>query len=301
MIRSLSTAVLGMALLGTPVQAKEKPPVFVEAKAVKDAKVVSLDAAKAYVMVRTSSPMPLHFTRIASAEDQIAYDKLKAAAFAEAREDYAKAFKKYERDRDLATKSKDMKMPKKPVEPTETNFQFATFGQLANFTIGQLNRFYSKGESVYLHAVTPGTYRIFGQVDPLLGFGVCYCMGSVTFSAEAGKIVDLGSVGPDPANTADPERGDSSSPRVAAYAMAWFPVNDITPVDPRIASFPRIKADFRAAGKSPNYMGIAISRIPAINGVVAYERDKIVDLKAKIQIESADPVPTTSAITQTSM
>jgi hypothetical protein len=276
MIMSLAAATLA----AVPTFAKEKPPVFVEAKVVKDAKVVKLDPAKAYVYIRTPNAMPLHFTKIPSAEDQIAYDKLKAAAFAEAREDYAKALKRYERDLETATKTKGMKKPTKPVEPTESNFQFQQFGQLANFTVGAFNRFHNKDGSVYLHEVTPGTYRIFGQVDPLLGMGVCYCMGSVTFNAEAGKIVDLGSISFDSDHYKRAEKGDSSSPIVAAYAFTLLPATTETSIDPRVASFPRMIADFRAAGKAANYMGIAVSRIPAIPGVIAYERDWIVDLKA---------------------
>lgn len=280
MNRILSSFVLTASALAAPIAAKEKPPVFMEAKPVKDSKkAITLNPTKAYVYVRTSNAMPLHFSRIPNADDQVAYDKLKAAAFEEAREDYAKALKKYERDLALSKQSSGIKKPKKPVEPTEANFQFLSFGQLANFTVGTFNRFQSNGGSSYLHEVTPGTYRIYGQVDPLLGFGVCYCMGSITFAAEAGKIVDLGTVGLDPENSAEPEKGDSSSPRVAAYALAWFPANDMTPMDPRIASLPLYRADFRAAGKSPNYMGIAISRIPAIRGVIGYERDRIIDLK----------------------
>jgi hypothetical protein len=284
-IISLAAAAFG----AVPVAAKEKPHVFVEAKAVKDAKVVKLDPAKAYVYIRTQAVMPLHFTKIPSAEDQIAYDKLKAAAFAEAREDYEKALKRYQRDLATAEKTKGMKKPTKPPEPTEGNFQFQQFGQLANFTVGAFNRFHNKDGSVYMHEVTPGTYRIFGQVDPLLGMGVCYCMGSVTFQAEAGKIVDLGSITFDPQNYKRAEKGDSSSPIAAAYAFTLTPAMPDTPVDPRVASFPRMAADFRAAGKVANYMGIAVSRLPTIPGVLDYDRDRIVDLKASTAATSPAP------------
>jgi hypothetical protein len=238
--------------------------------------------------------MPMHFVKIPSADDQVAYDKLKADAFAEAREDYAKAIARYERDAALAKKTSGMKAPKKPIEPTEANFQFTQFAQLANFTMGPFNRFYSKDGGTYLHAVTPGKYRIFGQVDPIAGLGVCYCMGSVTFDAEAGKIVDLGTMTTDLANSGPAEKGDSSSPRVAAYALALQPVNDLTPVDPRLKSLPRFPADLRAAGKMPNYMGIAISRLPAIKDVLSYRRDQIVDKKAA-PAEPAAPVAEAAA------
>lgn len=268
------------ALLPQIAIAKSKVPVFVEAKHVKDSPTVTLDPAKAYILLRTPNAMPMHFVKIASTEDQVAYDKLRNEAFAEAKEDYIKDLAKYERDLALAKKTSGMKSPKKPIEPTEANFQFTQFAQMANFTMGPFNRFYSKDGGTYLHAVTPGKYRIFGQVEPLVGIGVCYSMGSVTFEAGAGKITDLGTMDVDLANSGPAEKGDSSSPRVTAYALALEPVNDLTPVDPRLKSLPRISADLRAAGKMANYMGIAISRLPAIKGVLSYQRDRIIDKKA---------------------
>jgi len=268
---------------------KSKAPVFVEAKRVKDSPTVTLDSAKAYILLRTPKAMPIHFVKIASAEDQIAYDRLRKEAFVRAQEDYAKDLVRYERDMALSKKASGKKTPRKPSEPIEASFQFTQFAQMANFTMGPLNRFFSKGGTTYLHEVTPGKYRIFGQVDPLVSGGLCYCMGSVTFEAEAGKITDLGSMGVDPANSGPAEKGDSSSPKVAASALALEPVNDLTPVDPRLQSLPRIAADLRAAGKMANYMGIAISRLPAIKGVMSYQRDRIIDEKAV----SADVAPAT--------
>jgi hypothetical protein len=285
----LTIAALSAAVSPQIALAKSKVPVFVEAKHVKDAPTVTLDPAKAYILLRTPHAMPMHFVKIPSAEDQIAYNKLRDEAFTEAKEDYAKAIVKYERDFALAKKTSGMKLPKKPVEPTESNFQFTQFSQLANFTMGPFNRFYSKGGGTYLHAVTPGTYRIFGQVDPLISAGVCYCMGSVTFTAEAGKIVDLGTMTTDLANSGPAEKGDSSSPRLAAMTLALDPVDSNTPVDPRLSSLPRIAADLRAAGKVPNYMGIAISRLPAIKGVLGYQRDRVIDRKA-----AAEAAPSTT-------
>ena len=262
--------------------AKEKDYVFVETKPVKDAKVVKLDPAKAYVLIRTPNAMPLHFTKLPSAADQPEYEKLVDEGFAKAQKNYAKAMKRYQSDLTLAKQTKGSKTPEKPVEPTRETYQHLTFGQIANFTVGAFNRFYSeKGDSGYLQEVTPGTYRLFGQVDPLLGMGVCYCMGSVTFDVEPGKITDLGTLGADPDNSEPAEKGDSSSPRFAAYALALTPADNSTPVDARISSFPRVSANFKAAGKTANYMGIGISRLPEIKGVLDYSRDKILDLRAE--------------------
>lgn len=125
-----------------------------------------------------------------------------------------------------------------------------------------------------------------------MGLGVCYCMGSVTFEAEAGKIADLGTMAADPGNMGEAEKGDSSSPLTFAYALALLPPDSSTPVDPRIASFPRAPANFRAAGKVTNYMGIAVSRLPAIRGVTSYNRDKIVDEKAQAAVTPVTPIAT---------
>jgi hypothetical protein len=271
--------VLMLAALGpVAASAKEKPPVYVEAAIVKDAPAVTLDPAKAYVLLRTPGAIPVSFARIPTAEDEATYAKQRTAAFAEAREKYAKKLAQWETDSAAAAKVQGMKVPEKPVEPTEANFQFTPFARLANFVMGPFNRFANKGGSVYLHAVTPGSYRLLGQMDPILGGGVCYCMGSVSFEARAGTIVDLGTLGAKPAvDPAPPEKGDSSAPRTFAYALTLAPVAADTAVDPRLASLPRAPAVYRAAGKIPNYWGIAVSRLPAVPGVLAYDRDRIID------------------------
>lgn len=262
--------------------AKEKPPVFVEAKMVKDAPSVTLDPSKAYILLRTPGATPVAFSKVPTAEDATAYERLKAAVYADARENYAKKLVRYESDRALAAKTAGMKAPTPPVEPTEANFRFATFEQLANFGIGPFNRFANKPVSVYLHAVTPGTYRIMGQMSPVLGGGLCYCMGSVTFQAVAGNITDLGTLDADP-DAPPPPKGDSSAPRVFAYALTLTPASSATVVDPRLAALPRVDAQYRAAGKTVNAWGIAVARLPRIAGVLDYERDRIIDVAASTQ------------------
>lgn len=267
------------AMIPMTALAKEKPPVFVDAKQVKDAPAVTLDPTKAYVMLRTAGAMPIAFVRVPTAEDQATYDKVRAAAFEEAREDYAKKLKRWEEDSAAAAKTPGMTVPKKPIEPTEANFQFAPFARMANFGMGPFNRFANKGGTVYLHAVTPGTYRLYGQMDPLLGGGLCYCMGSVAFDAVAGTITDLGTLGADPKGAEPPVKGDSSAPRTFAYALTLIPADANTPVDPRLAALPRTVAQLQPAGKIPNYWGIAVARLPAIAGVLGYERDRVIDLR----------------------
>ena len=266
-----------IALMPTSVDAKEKPPVFVESKIVKDTPTVTLDATKAYVLLRTSVALPVSFSRVATVEDRVGYERVKSAAFDEARRAYAKKLARYENERAQAAKTPGTKLPDAPVEPTEANFRFTPFEQMANFAVGPLNRFAKGDVSVFLQAVTPGTYRFMGQMDPLLGGGLCYCMGSVRFEAVAGKITDLGTLAADPG--APPfVKGDSSAPRNSAFALSLTPASDAMTIDPRLAALPRVNAAYRAAGKMANFWGIAISRLPAIPGILAYDRDHIIDV-----------------------
>ncbi len=55
-------------------------------------------------------------------------------------------------------------------------------------------------------------------------------------------------------------------------------------------------ADFRATGKINNFFGLTIDRMPEIDGVLAYSRDRVIDLKAKAKEErQAEPAVATTA------
>lgn len=264
-------------LVASPASAKDKPPVFVETQPVKDKPAIVLDPAKAYVLLRSDVQVPLSLMKVASAEDQAAYDKLKAAALAESHEKYARKIANFERDKMLVGHSPDAKPP---VEPTEKNFEFVSFGMMATVSIGPVNRF-AKGKdtSVYLQELTPGAYRVYGLmfVNPgVAAVGSCFCMGSVKFEAKAGEVTDLGAITvlPPSANVA----GDSSHPVDASEKPLFTPTPTGTSIDPRLASAHVVPARFHPVGKLPNYFGLTITRMPAMPGVMRYDRDRIVDL-----------------------
>lgn len=269
-----------VALAASPAGAKDKPPVFVQSAPVKDKPTVALDAAKAYVLLRTSLATPLYLMKVPSAQDQAAYDKLRANAFAEARAKYARKLKDYDTQVAMAKRTPGLVAPDKPVEPTEANFEFTSFGILAHVEIGPLNRFAkSKELSTYLQALTPGSYRVYGLIG--LGangamVGQCFCMGSVKFEARAGEIVDLGVIG---AN-APPQRvaGDSTRPADLTTQQLFTAAGVDSPSDPRLAAARIVPARFAPVGKLPNYFGLTIGRVPAMPGVMRYDRDRIVDL-----------------------
>lgn len=273
-MKHLLIATAALAAAAPAVSAKEKV-VFVESAVVKDKPAVTLDPAKAYILIRSVDSTTVHLMRVPSAEDQVAYDRLRGEAFAETREKYTK--KKASYDKAKAAYDKSPKgaakpvLPEKPVEPTEENFEFTPFGVMAGVIVGPLNRF-SKGDngSVYLQEVTPGSYRVY-SATPM----ACYCMGSVKFEARAGEITDVGVF--DIGLASDRTKGDSAQPGM--FVLNYRGSGE-RPVDPRLSAMKLVLAVLKPVGKLPNYFGGSVDRFPAIEGVMRYDRDRIVDLTA---------------------
>ena len=261
-------------LTAAPAQAADKPE-FVKTSAIGDKPTVQLDPAQAHILLRSPSQMSLYLMRVPSAADQAAYDALRVEAFAKAREKYAKKLASYESARKAAVPGQRTPLPDKPVEPTEANFEFTPFGLMASVAIGPLNRF-AKGQggaSTYLQAVTPGRYRIYGPIATGANgaiIGACYCMGSVSFEAKAGEVTDMSAI----ADLPPEPTPDGPPPAFGRSASGAAPL----PVDPRLAGTTIRPAQFRPVGKIPNYFGLAITRLPAMPGVMRYDRDAIVDL-----------------------
>lgn len=251
----------GLTLVAAPALAKD--PVFVKATPVADKPAVQRDAATGYVLLRADNPSFLHLMRIPSAEDQVAYDAMRLRALEKEKKKYAAKMQTYRQE--LAAAGKSATKPKPPLEPTAENFVFTPFGLLAGVSIGPMNRF-AKGEggsSLYLESLTPGTYRIYGPVMVVPGSaaaGTCFCMGSVKFSVTAGQVTDLGKL---------------------MLAGGIEPSQPGAEIDNRLKDWPVHPADYRAVGKLPNYYGVTLGRIKPMAGVIRYERDRIVDLRAE--------------------
>lgn len=269
---------LAASSIAAPALAKD--PIFVTATSIKD-KEVTVAGDKAYILMRADNLTPLYIMKIPSADDRATYDRLRAEAFQKAREQYLQEKKSYD------AAGSDGKAAK-PVEVTEASFSYPAFEQLAGFSMGVTNRF-AKGKdglSTYLEEVTPGEYRVYGTLTQGSGsMGVCFCMGSVAFTAKAGEVVDLGSIGMVPIGI----NGQAASGKNATREVQQSGGADLrrsffeatpsdVPTDPRLAKAKIVAARFRPVGKLPNYFGVLLARIPAMPGVMRYERDKIIDL-----------------------
>ena len=132
----------------------------------------------------------------------------------------------------------------------------------------------------YLYGVKPGTYVLYGQRD-IHGAGwagVCLCMGSVRFEVPAGQVVDLGTI-TYPALEATGARNSASNAMTdtGQPSIAIVPPVEGAPLPARRPDLAVVPAQFRAAAKMPNFMGLHVDRHPALAGVLRYERDVVID------------------------
>ena len=243
-----------------------------------------VDPAKSYIFFRARKA-PVRFLREVDATELAAYETERAAAYEKAKAKYAKKLAEWEKDEarwqkmDPGTR-RGMLRPEKPAELTPQTFDYPP-PEADNWLLVKGGTRFSEGEegSSYLVAVEPGTYILYGQItDTQNGpIGTCLCMGSVKFAAPAGQIVDIGEIGYPRVEAAKAElegkiRSRPSHELVPPAAEMARPA--------RLAGLPVVAADLRAADKLPNYFGIEIDRLPAVPGVLAYRRDRVIDVKS---------------------
>ncbi|WP_447755632.1 hypothetical protein [Sphingopyxis fribergensis] len=229
--------------------------------------------------------------RLPDDETVTAYEKDWAEALAKVQKKYPGKLKSWESRAEVARQTKG-RMPEKPIEPTPENFAIGAIELRDPVSFGPQYVF-AKSESPesysYLTKVKPGRYAYYGPIFVAGGgamAGFCYCMGTVAFEVKPGVITDTGNfflVGPG----LDPDFPPPSAPLAGSEAGLYRPQNlggQHGPlrfgVPDSLKAFPYAEADFRAYGKLDNFYGLSVSRMPPIPGVLAYDRDKVVDLKA---------------------
>lgn len=244
---------------------------------------VVIDPARSYIFFRARKA-PVRFLREVDERERAAYDSERAAAYDKAYAKYTKKlaqWRKSEADWQEAPSSVRLRMTRmaKPASLTPETFDYPP-PEADNWLLVKGGTRFSEGEqgSSYLIAVEPGTYILYGQItDTENGpIGTCLCMGSIKFAAPAGKIVDIGEIQYPrvEAAKADLEGKIRSRPSHSLVAP-----DAAVPRPARLAGLPVVAADLRAANKLPNYFGIEIDRLPAVPGVLAYERDRVIDVK----------------------
>lgn len=290
MIRTIAiAAALSAAAIAVPAAAQSVEYKALESKSL--GTKTSIEATKGYILV--SAPNRVFGTFIKTPDqDELAEHR------AEWEKRFEKAKKRYASDlKNWTLLSKQGRVPgAKPVEPTEATFSIGDIERLMTVSFGPMFAF-EKGEDdsvSYLIQVEPGTYTYYGPVMVMpngAAAGSCFCMGTVQFEAKPGVITNLGdfiTLGwVDDAGArqmAAVTVGEGRMPKPASY-----------PIPAALAKYTVEQADWRAAGKRNNFLGINVMRMPPVPGVMAYDRDRIVDLRAQAATTVAAPAPAAAA------
>ncbi|MBO0750262.1 MAG: hypothetical protein J2O44_07535 [Porphyrobacter sp.] len=244
-----------------------------------------IDPAKGYIYFHGPARQNILLLKTPSDEQRAAFEADWKKAFDKAKSKYPGQLKSWQADAELAKKS-EIKLGPKPVEPTEQTFSIGNIESRMQVQIGP-QFVYAKGDSDYgyLQEVEPGTYTIYGPIFLAANgavAGKCFCMGTVKFEVVPGKITNLGDFMTLRWMGAD-ELLRARDPALAGKPPQ--PVNYDLPAS--LTAKVNQRADLRAAGKMNNFFGIMIDRMPAVPGVLGYQRDKVIDLKA----QTADAAP----------
>jgi len=287
MIRqALMGSLVAMALgIGSVAAAQSVESAAIEAKRIEKG-TQSLREDKAYIYIRSSLRSQGVFIKTADAEDVAAFE-------AEWEEELAKAIDKYPRRLERWQKKRaagDRNPGVRPVEPTRESFSIGSIETRLLVSYGP-QFVYAKGKHDdgekyfdYVIEVEPGEYTYYGPMflGPQGAAGFCYCMGSVKFTVEAGQVTSLG-------NFLEGKWVTREQLRQATIFASTIPEREVEPVDwsvpDSLSSLPSIQAELHAAGKINNFYRAGVQRMPPVEGVLAYERDTVIDVRAKLAAE----------------
>lgn len=271
-------------------------PGIAAAQAIEEKNLLSgkaaIDAESGYLFVRGPVRQMGMILRLPDAGTIAEYEKDWAEAFAKVKAKYPSKLAGWKHRAATARKEGREYRYEMPIEPTEENFSIGPIEFRGSVSFGPQFVF-AKSKEVedysYLTRLKPGRYAYYGPVWMAANgasAGACYCMGTVAFDVKPGVITDAGNfflVG----SGLDPDFPPASGPVTGAEAGLYRPTGLSGQYGPLAFGLPEIlkkypneQADFRAYGKLDNVYGITIARMPPVPGVLAYDRDRIVDLKA---------------------
>lgn len=275
MIRTSIIVAAGLALLAAAPAAAQS----VEFKAIEAKNLGTkqkIDPALGYILVSAPGRTMGTFIKSPSDADRAEFQADWDKAFAKAQKKYAGALKAWEQNRAAKRPAGE-----KPLEPTPATFSIGDIERRLTVGFGPMFVF-EKAENdavSYLVQVEPGTYTYYGPIMTLpngTGAGSCFCMGTVAFEVKPGVVTNAGnflSLG---------WASDEAMRQTAAVPPppGRIPAPASYPVPAALAKYTVTQADWRAAGKLNNFFGIAVSRMPPVDGVLGYQRDRVIDLRA---------------------
>ncbi|MFS2109107.1 hypothetical protein ACCC88_05435 [Sphingomonas sp. Sphisp140] len=249
---------------------------------------MSLRPDRAYLLFRSDAPsLSPVFLRIPTDAETASYEEARRNAFIKAEPGLIR-----KRQQLLAQKTEAEKAGlkfNKPIPPVPSldTFDFAYDKIINAQTVGMGSTFErSDRDRTMLLEALPGDYVLYG-----IGwndiFETCFCLGTVSFPAEAGKITDMGSLfiagaGPQsdiPELAGETGFGESSmSDFLPVWTAAIRPANASTKIPALLVDKPIVPAAYRAQGKFVAGFSFAINRLAPIPGVLGYDRGKVIDL-----------------------
>lgn len=267
-------------------------------RAVGDTKVVTLDPAASYLVVQTNSDSSmfsfgLAFIRRPDATDIEDYTRRRKEALAKAHAKWEPLHARWQADlaaweRLSDSARKGANKPVEPAEPTDQNLKFPAVDMENVVPIGPFNRFAkANGRSTFIHRVKPGRYVFYGSLIIAAGVsGTCMCMGTFEFDIPPGQIVYAGMMADSWMDARKRAKVDGKPLPKTGFdlpeevsGLTWTVPTEGAIDDPRLANYHVVPAQLRAAGRIPNYFGVAIDRMTAIPGILAYDRDKVIDAR----------------------
>ena len=249
---------------------------------------LKIEANKAYFLFRMhKSGMQPNFMRIPSQLELDTYEESKRKAFSTAEKgliaERQKALEKLRKKNNFSVLDESKVLPL----PTLENFTYNYQGVINSQNINLKTVFSDNGsQRTYLIEALPGNYVFYG-VGHTLTLITCLCLGSVSFSVEPGKIVDLGEIFLAEASTKSDIPELKSETGLGAsinyghsflFSAAIKPVNESTPIPPELPKVRIYPAKYSAVGKFVEHAAFNINRLAPIPGVLAYENGQAVDV-----------------------
>jgi hypothetical protein len=290
MNKSIFAALL-LATLTAPASAIAQAQPDILAYQFKAKETVTVMPDTAYILYRSKTKLEFKLLREVDEAQRVEHEAKRKEEFEKLFAKWEKKQARYEKEithwkkQDKAYKQANAK-PDMPVKPTLETIPFPA-AEMFNFVTVDGGRLFEKGAPIntYLLAVKPGTYLLYGSIiDNGQGtlIGTCLCMGTLKFEALAGQITDAGEIRAVLTEAAAEKKEGWETMLVGqrnerpikvepAQAGQFMPA--------KLSGLNVVPAVYRAGQKLPNFFGILIDRISALPGVLAYDRDRVVDLR----------------------
>ncbi len=266
MMRLFSVFAIIAAILSAPVEANQDDTGFVQFR---KEEPVTIKQDKAYLLVRQpDAKNNLLLLRVPSEAELAAYEAAKRAEY-------------------------DRKERKESYE----DFVFE-WEEVSNFYSIKVTHHYARPEKnlrVLFVEVPPGEYVLYGVGYASILYS-CHCQGSVGFTAEPGKITDLGTSlvapawepSPYPELTEEADLGRIARMDFGLFAATIRPLKGGEFVPSQLEGAEIVAADYRAIGPWIDTRRVHANRLGAIPGVLEYREGIAYDPVAQKELRLPD-------------